>query len=220
MSPSDPTQLIAIGALHRGHNTAKHYTPEALRQILLALRPHWFCVEAEPQHIGDDGYARPVPDLESARARMPEGVVLDEVSRQLGIRLLPFDREGLSEGYRETRYFERRENACTQYDELIKRLTLSDPLCVECKIAEMVDRAEQCQLLLSQNAGPEIINSEAFDHVVRIKHSFSTTLLPLLAYRAGMGEMVADFRFVSDEWEERNAIMADNLTRICREHPG
>jgi hypothetical protein len=39
MNSSDPTELIVIGTLHGRHNTAKRYTPEALRQILLALRP-------------------------------------------------------------------------------------------------------------------------------------------------------------------------------------
>ena len=220
MKIAEPTELIIVGTLHGRHNTAKLYTPEALRRILLALRPHRFCVEAEPQHISDDGYCRPVADVESERARMPEGVVLDEVSRQLGIKLIAFDREGLSKGYRETRYFERRDRANAQLRQCLDELAAVDAACVECKVAELLDRAEKCQFLLDQNAGPEIINSEAFDNVVRIKYAFGVTLLPLLAKHRGYEEMLADWRFIFDEWEERNTIMADNLTRVCGEHPG
>jgi len=217
---SEATELIVIGTLHSRHNTAKHYTPEALREILLALRPHRFCVETEPQHIGDDGYARPAADLEAERTRMPDGVVLVEVSRQLRTTLIPFEWEGYGKRLRETRYFERQERAKTQLEQFLSQLAAVNPACLECKVAEMLDRAEQSQLLLDQNAGPEIINSEAFDNVIRIKHSFPLTLLPLLAKHEGNEEMLADWRFIFDEWEKRNTTMADNLTRICGEHPG
>jgi hypothetical protein len=220
MESPDSAELIIVGGLHGRHNTVKRYTPEALREILLALRPHRFCVETEPQHIGDDGYARPVADLEAERARMPDGVVLDEVSRQLQIRLIPFEWEGWGKRLRETGHWKRQARANAQLQRLLSQLAAVNPACVECKVAEMLDRAEQCQLLLDQNAGPEIINSEVFDNVVRIKYSFPLTLLPLLAKHEGHEEMLADWRFIFDEWEERNTIMAENLTRICGEHPG
>ena len=87
MNSLDPTELIIIGTLHGRHNTAKHYTPEALRQILLALRPHLFCTETEAQHIGDDGYCKTLEgELESSMDRWPDGVALEQASRQLGIR--------------------------------------------------------------------------------------------------------------------------------------
>lgn len=221
MKSSDSAELIIVGTLHRRHNTAKCYTPEALREILLALRPHLFCTETEAQHIGEDGFCKALEgDLESVVDKWPDGVALEQASRELGVRQISFEREGRDQGYRETRYFERRDRANAQLQRLLSQLAAVDPMCVECKVAEILDRAEQCQLLLDQTAGPEIINSEAFDNVVRIKHSFPVTLLPLLAKHEGHEEMLADWQFIFDEWEERNTIMADNLTRICGEHPG
>jgi hypothetical protein len=220
VSSSSPTELILIGTLHAGHNTAKRYTPEALRQILLALRPHRFCVEGEPEEIAGDGYARIPANLEAERARMPEGVVLGEVSRQLGIRWLPFDREGHHHAaYREEK--ERMGRANSELEQLLHELAAADPTCAECGVFAMVERAEQSQVLLGQNAAPDIVNSDAYDNAVRIKHSlFTTTLLPLLAKHEGHAQMLADWRFVFDAWEERNTIMANNLTRICDEYPG
>ena len=220
MNSPGPIELIIIGTLHSRHNTAKRYMPEALRQILLALRPHLICTETEARHIGDDGYYKLDLEPESLMDKWPDGVVPDQVARQLGIRQVSFERDGRDQRYRETRYFEREERAYAQFQELVSQLASSDPMCVEYKIAEMLDRAEKCQLLLDQSAGPEIINSEAFDHVIRIKHSCSATLLPLLTKYGGYEEMIADLRFYWEEWEDRNTIMADNLTRICGEHPG
>lgn len=220
MNSPDPTELIIMGTLHSRHNTAKYYTPEALRQILLALRPALFCTEAEAWVLGDDGYVKPELKWSSNKDKWPDGTALDEAARALGIRQVSFEREGRDQRYRETCYFERTERAYAEYQKLISELASADPMCVECKIAEMLARAEECQLLLNQNATPEVINSEAFDHVIRIKHSLEVTLLPLLAKHEGHEEMLADWRFLFEEWEERNTIMADNLTRICSGFPG
>jgi hypothetical protein len=223
MTSSGPAELIIIGTLHGGHNTARHYTPEALLRILLALRPHRFCAEAEGHHIGEDGYARPPADPEAERVWMPDGWALEEASRELQVRLLPFEWEGYGKRLRETRLIERSDTATAQFEQLLAELTATDPACLECQLAQIVERADQCQTILGQHAAPETINSDAFDHVVRIKHSFPNTLLPLLAKRDDhekYAEMVAGFRFIFEDWQERNDAMASNLARICAERPG
>ena len=104
---SVPDPAIIIDAMHSHHNTARRYTPEALRQILLALRPHSICTETEAQHIGDDGYCKLDVELDRSRQVPRRCRVGAGGPGQLGIRQVSFEREGRDQRYRETRYLER-----------------------------------------------------------------------------------------------------------------
>jgi hypothetical protein len=219
-----PTELIFIGTLHGGHNTAKFYTYDALCKILTDLHPIRICLEGDEEGFGDDGYLHydmSEEELKAARHRMPEGAAVDDVSRQLQIKLLPFDWKGFhTKRFKETRHWERTNGAVQAFSQFLEKMAATDPTCLAYRIAEMLERAITAQMWLDQNAPPEVINSDAYDNLARIKQSMPMTFLPLLRGQQEHEEMLADFDFIWSEWQIRNDHMAENLIRICSEFPG
>jgi hypothetical protein len=91
---------------------------------------------------------------------------------------------------------------------------------VDRKIAALLETAVNTQRLLHMYASAELANSEAYDGVVRMKHSLWFGILPALMKKHSGYDIEEDARIVSREWAERNRIMADNIAAIVRQLPG
>src|ERR1022692_2588979 len=70
------------------------------------------------------------------------------------------------------------------------------------------------------SSGPETINSEGLDRIIRLKHYIWEELMPRLSARIpSLSDLAGEFAFFRDEWHERNQIMADNIASQARKRP-
>jgi hypothetical protein len=71
------------------------------------------------------------------------------------------------------------------------------------------------------NGAPEIINSEAHDSIVRIKHSFWYDIVPTILEKYPEYEtLINEDHFFRDQWRQRNRIMADNIIKAAKQYTG
>ena len=212
------TQTILIGTIHGSHNRNPNYGPQHLEDILLALQPVAICVELYPALFNPDGTLQ---NEVVSNPDYPENAVADRAARSLGAPLLPLDRENRDEYYAETHHHEREERASAHLEAWLSQLAARDPHSTDLRTARLAEDAAKAQLHLDHHAGPEIINSPAYDHLIRIKHSLWDYILPaLMAQHPDHQQAAPDFEFLRDEWTERNHIMADNIAAIAADHPG
>jgi hypothetical protein len=215
---AQPTETVLIGTIHGSHNRNPNYGPHHLEEILLALQPAAICVELYRAFFNPDGTLR---DEVISNLDYPENAVADRAARALGAALLPFDRENRDEHYAQTRYHEREERASAHLEAWLSQLAAHDPDSTDLRIARLAEEATKAQLDLDHHARPEIINSPAYDHLIRIKHSLWDYILPaLMAHHPNHQQANGDFEFLRDEWGERNHIMADNIAAIAADYPG
>lgn len=215
---AQPTETVLIGTIHGSHNRNPNYGPQHLEDIVLALHPAAICIELYRGLFNPDGTLR---DEVVSNLDYPENAAADRAARALGIKLLPFDRENRDEHYAQTRYHEREERASARLEAWLSRLAGRAAGSTDLRIARLAEDAAKAQLDLDHRAGPEIINSPAYDHLIRIKHSLWDHILPaLMAHHPDHRDVAADFGFLRDEWTERNHIMADNIAAIAADYPG
>ncbi|MCJ7822703.1 MAG: DUF5694 domain-containing protein, partial [Armatimonadetes bacterium] len=151
----------------------------------------------------------------------PENAVADRAASALGAPLLPFDRENRDEHYAQTHYHEREERASASLEAWLSQLAAHDSDSTDLRTARLAEHATNAQLDLDHHARPETINSPAYDHLIRIKHSLWDHILPaLMADHPDHQQAARDFQFLRDEWTERNNIMTDNIAAIAAEYPG
>jgi len=209
------TQLIILGTLHGGHFQNPSYGPNVLKEILLSLKPDAILNESSLSEAENDG--RPI----CREIRVPEFWASDRVATQLGIRQIPYDRPERQELYRKTRYYERQKKSFDQYQAWAEETKKKDPENADLVVLGLWGTASSSQMYFHLRAGPEIINSNGFDSVIRIKHTVYQSITPeLLAKYPGNEELVKEFEFFGDEWRERNEIMADNILKAAREFVG
>lgn len=215
---AQPTETILIGTIHGSHTRNPNYGPQHLEEILLALQPAAIGVELYRALFNPDGALR---DEVLSNTDYPENAAANRAARALGVKLVPFDRENRDEHYAQTRHHEREERASAHLDAWLSQLAAHDADSTDLRIARLAEDATKAQLDLDHRAGPEIINSAAYDHLIRIKHSLWDHILPaLMAHHSDHQQAAADFEFLRDEWRERNHIMADNIAAIAADYPG
>ncbi len=143
-----------------------------------------------------------------------------EAARILGVQQLPFEWEGRDEFYRKTRYFERQGLSSKRCTDWMEARAETHPGSLELAVAEQVESVQRAQSLLNQLAPASVINSGAYDSVIKTKHSLGDILAQLLEDHAELAEVIADSRFFSEVWRVRNQAMADNIIRIASQFPG
>jgi hypothetical protein len=212
--PQPPkTTVILVGTIHKGHYTNPDYSPEVLKEIILSLKPDAILNELPLSQVDPNG--RPIY---RDRDKHPEGWAADTVATQLGIRQIPFDRPDREKNFQKTSYFQRQ----TQSGEMIRKwmddIKSKDPNSFDLKILELGVWASQAQ---SRLAKPEVINSDAFDSVIRIKKAVEYEITPqILAKYKGYETAASDCAFLGEQWRERNRIMADNIIKAAKKNPG
>ena len=210
------TQVVIIGTIHDKHYKNPKYSPEILKQIILSLNPDAILNELPLSQVDPNG--RP---LFRDPNKHPEGWVADTVATQLGIKQIPFDRPDREENFKKTNYFERQKRASKLANEWGEQIVKEDPNSVDCKIAQLFNYAGQAERHLFMNCAPEVINSEAHDSIIRIKHSLWYDILPtILKNYPGYETLIDDYHFERDQWQQRNEIMANNIIKAAKEYPG
>ncbi len=69
-------------------------------------------------------------------------------------------------------------------------------------------------------AGPEIINSVGYDLIVQSKQEDWYEVYPLLISAVPkMKGLISKFNFFSNQWKERNKIMAENIVEAAHKNP-
>ncbi len=210
------TQVVIIGTIHKFHYESPKYTPEVLKGIILDLKPDVILNELPLSQVDPNG--RP---LHREYLRHPEGWAADTVAQQLGIKQIPFDRPDRQENFRKTKYFERQRKANELRKQCGKCLLQNEPNSLNVKIAQLQGYAGQAEASLFRNAEPEVINSEAHDSIIRIKKSLWYEIVPeILQKYPECKELIESDHFFQDQWNIRNQIMADNIVKVTKGHPG
>ena len=209
------TQVVIIGTLHHFHYDNPKYTPEVLKEIILSLKPDAILNELPLSQVDPNG--RP---LFRDPLKHPEGWAADTVAQQLGIKQIPFDRPDRQENFKKTNYFERQRKSSEQTQKWLESLQKKDPNSLDFRIAQIGINASYAQADLF-DAAPEVINCDAFDLLIRIKHSVWKSILPEIIekYPDYVG-VVAEDRFFADQWNVRNRIMADNIIKAAKQYQG
>jgi hypothetical protein len=140
----------------------------------------------------------------------------------LSIPVIGYDRADRNEHFAKTKYFERMEALDKGVKSWLREEKNRESAPAEAAIlGTLADLAEKSQTYFSLHAGPEIVNSEGFDDVIRLKHEMSDELISKLAVRtASLKDLAGEFAFLRDQWNERNRIMADNIIAQARKLPG
>jgi hypothetical protein len=220
LSLADPglAEVILLGTIHGRHQQNPRYSPQVLRDLIVRLKPAVILVEL-PSTI--EGKPTIVDRQIAAWLAQNENWSANAAAEALQVPILPYDREGRNEFYKETKYFERQQQLSRRVESWLEDAEQhnSDP--VETAIAgTLYDNAEQSQRYFDLNAGPEIINSEGYDRNIRNKHLIYRNIVPQFAPRIpSLSSLAAEFTYFREEWQERNAIMADNIAREARKHP-
>lgn len=213
-----PTEVVILGTLHGSHSSNAKYSVPILRDIIVGTKPSAILMELPPT-IGEK------PTIQNGRIverfASNESAAVNQAAESLGVQVIPYDRDGRNEFYRETRYFDRQEKAYSQLQAWAKTLAEKDPECPEALSWQVLYRsAGQAQSQLVEHAGPETINSVLHDSVIRNKSCIQYKLWPRLMAASGQEELAREFAFFAEEWQERNQIMSRNIVEIARRHPG
>lgn len=211
-----PTQVVILGTIHGHHLKNIYYSPEALRTILLELKPDAILNELPLNQVDADG--RP---LDKDRTSCPENWASDGVATQLGIKQIPFDRPNREEHYNETRYFQRQRQAMEYLDKWNSEQAKAEPVSANLNFYDMFLKASQAQRNTFEIGTPEIINSKSFDFMIRLKHGVLYELLPALwADIPDAKEARENWLFLGRDWQERNRVMSDNILKAAAKYPG
>ncbi len=210
------TEVVIIGTIHGGHYKNPKYTPEILKEIILSLKPDAILNELPLSLVDPNG--RP---LLRDPNKHPEGWASYQVATQLGIKQIPFDRPDRQEHYKKTKKFERRKKAEDLFSKWSNWICKNNPESVDLKIAQLSAYGDQAEIFLFSNAEPELINSDGFDAIVRIRHILWKEIRPeILRKYPGYETLVEDYQFDYQEWQERNRIMASNILKAAKDYPG
>lgn len=216
--PADVTQVVIIGTLHSGHLRSQWYTPEVLCQIILTLKPQAILNELPLSQVEPDG--RPIAEIRSYEVS-PECWVADRAAQQLGIRQIPFDRPDREENYARTRWFARQRRASDLFNKWHRQVDEEGSHTYAGDVADMLSHLFKMQADMNTHGLPEATNSSAFDTSIRLKHGILYTVLPrIMDERPDLKEAAEIYRFLAQEWQERNAVMAQNIVKAAGRYRG
>ena len=102
------TEIVLLGTLHGFHSRNVKYSVDILRAMIVALEPSAILVELPPTIKGQ-------PTVKGGRLSKRfignENAAANLAANALGVEVIPYDRKGRNEFYKETRYFERQKRA-------------------------------------------------------------------------------------------------------------
>ena len=212
-----PAQVVILGTLHSSHRTSANYSLEVLRKVIVVMKPAAILVEQPPDRGGE-------PTVRDGRATNPGGSVESTVANlaadDLDINVIPYDREGRDELYQRTHYFARQQAAGARLDQWLASQKRNAPDSMPVLTDRLETEAEARQERISRSGGPELINSPAYDTVIVAKHGLLFGIRSKLLLAAGERELAEELLFVSDEWQERNQIMARHIQETARKFAG
>jgi hypothetical protein len=186
-------EVVILGTLHEFHDQCPQYSRDALRDIIIAINPAVLLYEM-PSML--DGAPTLVDGRICSRFRDNESIAANQAADSLGIRLAPYDIEGRNEFYTRTNYFEREART---FRDLMEWGSQSDeesdrPL-RPIATANLFNSIQQAQMHLVMRADPTVINSPAFDSLVRSKHILVYDVWPRLLRADGEEFLAKELQF-------------------------
>ena len=153
--------------------------------------------------------------------RSNEAIAVNQAADALDVSAVPYDRDRRNERYQEMRYFEREQFAFNRLLEWSGEhgddsIASAIGLAMGC----LMETVQGAQMDLVLDAGPRVVNSNAFDRLSENTRCLAYDLIPTLLADAGIDTVLADLAFFSEEWSTRNAIMADNIEAVASGYPG
>jgi pheromone shutdown protein TraB len=216
---ADRPEIVLLGTIHGAHQKNPRYSVDILRDLIVKVRPAAILIELPPT-IGGEA------TIEKERiVKRFAGNECDSANAAADILRIPVaacDREGRNEFYRDTRYFERerelnRRIASWMASEESAKLAPAEAAL----LGPLLENAARSRDDFMQHSGPETINSEGFDRVIRLKHYIWEELMPQLSARVpALADLAPEFAYFRDEWHERNRIMADNIATQAGKRAG
>ena len=216
---ADAAQVILLGTLHGTHHQNSRYSVEILRDLIVRLKPGAILIELPATIAGE-------PTIEkqriASRLAVDENWSANAAAEALQIPVVVYDRNGRNEFFRETRYFDRQEKLNRHIDSWNSSRENATMAPAEAALlGPLAEDAARSQSYFMANAGPEVINSDGFDQIVRLKHFIWQELMPELSAKvASLSDLAGEFAFFRDEWHERNRIMASNIATQAKRRPG
>jgi hypothetical protein len=217
------TQVVIIGALHDFHQKNPHYSLEVLTRLIVESKPQAILIEL-PETSGGQ------PTVKAGRlvdefAKRNEFSASQRAADELGVAIYPFDMDRLDDIRRETRFWERQREAAKAYAAFLRTHT-NDPALAELRsIKGYNENLEKAIVAFAEKGSPAIINSEAFDSVLRARKRlqpvFDGVRDRAIKAHPEHGTLLDGSSFVGEEWQHRNECMAKKIIACAaRFRPG
>jgi Family of unknown function (DUF5694) len=216
---ADSTEVVLVGTIHGMHRQNSRYSTGILRDLVVRLKPDAILIELPPA-IG--GQATIEKQRVSGRLATDENWSANAAADVLQIPVIACDREGRNEYYRQTKYFDREAQLNRRINSWSSSTENAATAPAEAALlGPLAENAARSQDYFMLNTGPEVINSEGFDRIIRLKHFIWEELMPELSAKVrSLNDLSGEFAFFRDEWHERNRIMAGNIAVQARQRPG
>src|SRR5271157_408893 len=176
---ADSTEVILLGTLHAMHNQNARYSVDVLRDLVVKLKPGAILIELPPAIGGE-------PTIEKQRAvgrfANDENWSANAAADVLQIPVIAYDREGRNEYYEETKYFDREgqlNRRINSWRSSTENATLAPAEAA--LLGPLLGNAARSRDYFMLNTGPEVINSDGFDRIIRLKHFIWEELMPELS---------------------------------------
>lgn len=212
-----PTQVVIIGTIHDGHRENTNYSLDILRNIIVTLKPSAILVELPPDING-------WPTVQNGRVTnglvQNEDLAANQAADALGVKVIPYDRQGRNEFYKNTRYFARQKTASARLNGWFEAQIRKETNSIQILAMRLESDAETGQSRINASGRPKDLNSPAYDMLVATKRGMFDDVLPKLLVVAGERELAEEYLFFDDEWQERNRTMVRNIQDITRTFMG
>jgi hypothetical protein len=206
--------------LHEYHGKNPHYSQQVLLDILVACRPQAILVELPATKAGK-------PTVREGRlveeyARADELWASQQAAQKLKIPIHPFDMDRRDDLRQEQRYWERRSRAEKDFTTLLE--SKDDEYAELRALRRFEEHLKKSILAFAGKGTPEIINSEAFDSILRARKQlqvvFDGAFERLLRSHPEHAALRRELDFVRREWNQRNEVMAKTIEGIAGQYKG
>ena len=216
---ADSTEVVLLGTLHGMHQQNSRYSVDILRDLIVRLKPGAILIELPPTIDNEPAIEK---QRASGRFANDENWSANAAADVLQIPVVGYDREGRNEFYQETKYFDREAQLNRRINSWLGSAGNAATAPAEAALlGPLLGNAARSRDYFMLNAGPEVINSDGFDRVIRLKHFIWEELMPKLSANIrSLNDLAEEFSFFRDEWHERNRIMAGNVETQARKRPG
>ena len=215
--PDSPaSEVVIVGTIHAYHQKNARYTQEVLRDILVACEPNAILVELPATMHGK-------PTVEDGRlvndfARADEGWAAQKAAEQLQVPIFPYDIDRRREVRRENGYWERRRRADERFEAWMRQDDTGEALAGLKATQRIAADIKEAILCFAEKGTPEIINSEAFDSVIRIHWRMREHVVPaLMRQHPEKAELASEMQWLREQWYERNRIMVGKILERAKQ---
>jgi hypothetical protein len=219
-STVSPTEVVILGALHDFHHKNPHFSLEVLTRLIVSSRPQAILVEL-PETSGGNPTIR-AGCLVEEFACLNEFRSIQQAADELKVAIHPFDMDRLDDIRRETRFWERQREAAQQYAAFLKAHGDDEALAELRSLESFEESLKRCVVTFAEKGTPEIINSEAFDSVLRarkrLKPVGAAVLDRAIQAHPQHEPLLRGRSFVGEEWQRRNECMAEKIASFAKQY--